>query len=93
MTKQWVNFPLYNDFFTLPVDYGYEAFHYSQFVFQLVADGRRVIDPVSNKLTVFNTTISQDSGLYTCFAQSSAGTAEYAVLVTIQDIMSWVTLI
>ena len=55
---------------------------------QLSSDGRRVIDPEGNKLTVFNTTAAQDSGIYTCLAMNSAGTARYAVLVTIQDAMS-----
>ena len=47
-----------------------------------------MIDPEGNKLTVFNTTAAQDSGIYTCLAMNSAGTARYAVLVTIQDAMS-----
>lgn len=53
-----------------------------------MSDGRRVIDPVSNKLTVFNTSIAEDSGTYTCVAMNSAGTAQYAVTVNIQDAMS-----
>ena len=54
---------------------------------QLLPNGRRLIDPVSKKLTIFNTTGAQDNGSYTCFTRNSAGTAEYSVLITIQDAM------
>ena len=52
-----------------------------------MSDSRRLIDPVSNKLTIFNTSIARDSGTYMCLAQNSAGSAQYAVMVSIQDAM------
>ena len=53
-----------------------------------MTDGRRFIDPASHNLSVFNTSITGDTGSYTCVASNSAGTSQYSVPVNFTDLMS-----
>ena len=54
---------------------------------QIMTDGRRFIDAASNNLSVFNTSITGDTGSYTCVATNSAGTSQYSVPVNFTDLM------
>lgn len=53
-----------------------------------MTDGHRFIDPGTNNLSVFDTSIAGDTGSYTCVATNSAGTSQYSVPVNITDLRS-----
>lgn len=54
-------------------------------VFQVMED-RRPAD--TNTLEVFNTSLSEDSGFYTCVARNTVGTDQHTILVQITDVTS-----
>lgn len=53
-----------------------------------MVDERHFIDPDTNMLEIVNTSVSEDSGFYTCVAWSDVGSDQHAVLVQITDITS-----
>lgn len=55
---------------------------------QVNSDERHFVDPDAGTLDVFNTSVLEDSGFYTCLVWNEVGTAQHTVQVQITDIRS-----